>query len=527
MARRDGGVLDALDADAVRRWCRLGLVALEAARAEINSLNVFPVADADTGTNLYLTLQSAVEAEDDESANSSDLAETATAVAQLCLLGARGSSGVILSQLLRGVAEVLAAERRPPRGLALTSAFERAVELAYAAVSQPVEGTMLTVSRVAAEAARATGSDDLGVVVGAAQLAAYEALALTPSQLDVLSRAGVVDAGGRGIVVLLDVLKAVVDERELALPESRVAEPMLDGSDLAVPMPPAYEVMYLIDADDDRIAGLRAALDEIGNAVVVSGGDGLWNVHVHTDDAAAAINIGAVAGRPHSVRITEMADQRARAADPLKPAEAHAEDLAPAAALGPAGAVPTGRLVVVVLDVGSAGLALRTLLTNAGAHVVEAVNPAAIADDLAGLRVPEVVVLVEAAGTLGDHVRLAVGSSTADITLILVEAPVQLLSAVAVHDPHRPLPDDAAAMAVAVANTRHATVGPAADDQLVVRALGAIERLLGEDGELVTVVSVAEVGSMIADRLANARPEIDVNQLTVDMLGSVVWLGVE
>jgi uncharacterized protein len=505
-------VLDALDADAVRRWCRLGLVALEAARAEINSLNVFPVADADTGTNLYLTLQSAVDADDDPFASSSDLAETATAVAQLCLLGARGSSGVILSQLLRGVAEVLAAERRPPRGLALTAAFERAVELAYAAVSQPVEGTMLTVSRVAAEAARATGSDDLGVVVEAAQLAAYEALALTPSQLDVLSRAGVVDAGGRGIVVLLDVLKAVVSEGELALPESRVAEPILDGSDPAAPLAPAYEVMYLIDAADDRIAGLRAALDEIGNAVVVSGGDGLWNVHVHTDDAAAAVNVGAAAGRPHNVRVTELADQRARPADQVQ---------------APAGGGLTGRQVVVVLDVGSAGLALRALLANAGAHVVEAVDPAAVAGELAGAAAPELVVLVEAAGTLADQVRLAVGASAAHIIVIPVDAPVQFLSAVAVHDPHRPLPDDAAAMGVAVASTRHATVASAADDQLVVGALGEIERLLGEDGELVTVVSGAEVGSRIADRLANERPEIDVNQLTVDALGSVVWLGVE
>ena len=125
-------MLEVLDADAVRRWYRWGLAALEAARPEIDSLNVFPVADADTGTNLYLTLWSAVEAADDRTAAGADLGETATTMARLCLLGARGSSGVILSQLLRGVAEVLAAERRPPAGLALTDALERAVELAYA-----------------------------------------------------------------------------------------------------------------------------------------------------------------------------------------------------------------------------------------------------------------------------------------------------------------------------------------------------------------------------------------------------------
>jgi len=120
-------VLEVLDADAVRRWYRWGLAALEAARAEIDSLNVFPVADADTGTNLHLTLQAAVETSEDRTAAGADLGETATTMARLSLLGARGSSGVILSQLLRGVAEVIAAQRRPPAGFALTEALERAM----------------------------------------------------------------------------------------------------------------------------------------------------------------------------------------------------------------------------------------------------------------------------------------------------------------------------------------------------------------------------------------------------------------
>ena len=133
-------MLEALDAAAVRRWYLWGLEALESARDEINSLNVFPVPDADTGTNLHLTLESAVQPDAGERAipDSADLAGTATEMARLALLGARGSSGVILSQLLRGVAEALAAERRPPRGRGLTRALERASALAYAAVSHPV-----------------------------------------------------------------------------------------------------------------------------------------------------------------------------------------------------------------------------------------------------------------------------------------------------------------------------------------------------------------------------------------------------
>ncbi len=312
-------MLEVLDADAVRRWYRWGLAALEAARPEIDSLNVFPVADADTGTNLYLTLWAAVEAADDRTAAGADLGETATTMARLCLLGARGGSGVILSQLLRGLAEVLAAERRPPAGLAFTRALERAVELAYAAVSRPVEGTMLTVARVAAEAARATGSDDLPVVVAAAVGAARIALAQTPSQLAVLGQAGVVDAGGRGVVVLFDVLQQVVEQSELTLPEATLATPDLEACDLVTADSPEFEVMYLIDADDGRIADLRTSLDTIGDAVVVSGGDGLFNVHVHTDDVEAAVEFGVAAGRPHEVRVTRLRDADARRRGQCRP----------------------------------------------------------------------------------------------------------------------------------------------------------------------------------------------------------------
>jgi uncharacterized protein len=503
-------VLEVLDADAVRRWYRSGLRALEASRAEIDSLNVFPVADADTGTNLFLTLQSAIAAADEldaASADRADLAETATSMARLCLLGARGSSGVILSQLLRGVAEVLAAERRPPRGLALTAAFEHAVTLAYAAVAQPVEGTMLTVARAAAEAARRTQSDRLDLVVAAAVLAAHDALRRTPSQLDVLSRAGVVDAGGRGIVVLLDVLQAVIDEREVILPAPRLASPTLDAGDSGS-LSGAYEVMYLIDTADDRVPALRAALDEIGEAVVVSGGDGLWNVHVHTDDAPAAVELGVAAGRPHDIRVTEINEPRAH----------HAET--------------SERAVIIVLAPGSPALVLRDLLTRSGAEVVEATtaDPTSIGAALRQLGAHEAVILVEHGGGLPALVRSAAASPTAAnaaIGVIPIAASVQFLSAVAVHDPHRRLAEDVAAMETAASSTRIATAGPAAVDALCVDAVAQIMQLLVDGGDLVTVVSTAEVGARIAGALAETRPAVDVNQLTVDALGSVVWIGVE
>jgi len=505
-------VLEVLDADAVRRWYRWGLAALEAARAEIDSLNVFPVADADTGTNMHLTLRAAVEAAEDDGAaveaaedhrgavEAADLGETATTMARLCLLGARGSSGVILSQLLRGVAEVFAAQRRPPAGFAVTEALERAVELAYAAVSRPVEGTMLTVARAAAEAAQATGSDDLGVVVAAAASAAHIALAQTPAQLAVLGQAGVVDAGGRGIVVLLDVLQQIVEQSELTLPEATLATPDLEACELVTATSPEFEVMYLIDADDARIPGLRSSLDDIGDAVVVSGGDGLFNVHVHTDDVEAAVELGVAAGRPHEVRVTRLRD-----------ADATDETSA-------------GRVVVAGFAEGAPGLALRDLLTNAGAVVVEVADYAALATDVATLRPADVVVLVDKAIPTQPADRLP---QRPDLVYVPIAAPVQALSAIAVHDPHRPLDDDAAAMAEAAAATRFAAVvAPTADD-LCRDGVGAIMRLLADGGELVTVVSGADVGGRIAAELAASRPDIDVNQLTVDELDSVVWIGVE
>jgi uncharacterized protein len=488
-------VLEVLDTEAVRRWYRSGLRALEASRAEIDSLNVFPVADADTGTNLFLTLQSAAAAAHDQTATGAGPADPATAmtdIARLCLLGARGSSGVILSQLLRGIAEVLAAQRRPPRGLALTAAFERAVTLAYAAVAQPVEGTMLTVARAAAEAARRTDSDRLDLVVAAAALAAHDALRRTPSQLDVLRRAGVVDAGGRGIVVLLDVLQSVIDEREVILPAPRIASPRLEQCADAGPLSPAYEVMYLIDTADDRVPALRAALDEIGDAVVVSGGDGLWNVHVHTDDARAAVELAVAAGRPRDIRVTQINRQRAHPVDE--------------------------RAVVIVLAEGSGVLVLRDLLTRSGAHVIEESDPTSIGAELGGA---EVVVLVEDVGGLPDRVRSAAS------TVIAIEAGVQFLSAVAVHDPHQALADDVAAMSAAAAATRTAVAGPADADRLCADAVAHLERLLADGGDLVTVVSAADIGARIAGVLADTRPDVDVNQLTVDALGSMVWLGVE
>jgi dihydroxyacetone kinase-like predicted kinase len=207
-------VLDNFDAAAVRRWAALGLDGLRRHQREIDDLNVYPVPDGDTGTNLVLTVAAAAEA---LTSPATEVGQELRALARGALLGARGNSGVILSQLLRGLADALVAVPAA-HGRAFATALATAAAAAYRAVASPVEGTILSVAQAAADAAGAAESDDLARVVGAAAAAAREALARTPEQLPALARAGVVDAGGFGLCVLLDALAEVVTGTAPTLP---------------------------------------------------------------------------------------------------------------------------------------------------------------------------------------------------------------------------------------------------------------------------------------------------------------------
>jgi hypothetical protein len=309
--------LAVLDADAVRRWvsaCREGLAA---ARDEIDDLNVYPVPDGDTGTNLLLTMESAASAVE-ESAPGASLGEVTAAMAKGALMGARGNSGVILSQLLRGLSDVLA-EAETGSGAELKGALRRAAELAYGAVATPVEGTLLTVARECADGVEAVTSSELVDVVRAAVAAAARSLAGTTELLPQLKAAGVVDAGGRGLCVLLEALQQVVTGEsaassaapQLLVPRDRsgLARARESGSDAY-----AYEVQYLLtDADEVAVERLREVLGGLGDSLVVVGGSepdgGLWNVHVHVNDVGAAVEAGVEAGRPSRITVTRFADQ--------------------------------------------------------------------------------------------------------------------------------------------------------------------------------------------------------------------------
>jgi len=277
----------------------------------INRLNVYPVPDGDTGTNMALTMESVVSALADVPAG--DMAAACTAIGHGALMGGRGNSGVILSQVLRAMTGRCAGG--PEAGpLVVAEALVAASASAYEAVNRPVEGTILTVLREASAAAdlAAGGGADLAGVFDAARVAGADALARTPELLPVLKEAGVVDAGGAGFLLLLDAALHVVAGRPLPEPPA-VQEPTIpivahgggghEASDLR------YEVMYLLEADDSTVPVFKEVWAGIGDSIVVVGGDGLWNCHIHTDDIGAAVEAALDAGRPRNIRVTDLIEQ--------------------------------------------------------------------------------------------------------------------------------------------------------------------------------------------------------------------------
>jgi hypothetical protein len=307
------GGLEAADVAAVMVGFR---DALRSHQGYVNRLNVYPVPDGDTGTNMALTVQSVVD-ELDSVADLADMALVSKAVAHGSLMGARGNSGVILSQLLRGFTGALSGKNALDAAL-LAGALVAAADAAYSAVLRPVEGTILTVARSVGEGAleAAESSTSLLEVAQAARRSGGEALARTPSQLPALAQAGVVDAGGTGYLLFLDALLTVLDGRPLppapAVPEDEGAlrSPARRHDDEAEGPPELrYEVMYLLNAPDDTIPAFKEVWAGIGDSIVVVGGDGLWNCHIHTDDVGAAIEAALDAGRPRNIRVTDLIEQ--------------------------------------------------------------------------------------------------------------------------------------------------------------------------------------------------------------------------
>jgi uncharacterized protein len=309
--RRNTDVLAAERVDGLRfREALVGAAAtFDLHITEINSLNVFPVPDGDTGTNMGLTLKSAVR--EALSAPDVTLAGVAKAAAQGALLGARGNSGVILSQYFRGIARSV--ERHSDIGASeLAQALTAGSATAYKAVIRPVEGTMLTVGKDAAAAASQaaeSGADLLGVITNAVT-AARESVARTPDLLPVLREANVVDAGGQGLLVILDGLRAVLAGEEVG---AAAAEPSIERR--PVVGTPAevrgygYCVEFIIRGRGIDTAKVRQAVEELGSSALAVGDEQVVKVHVHTKRPGRVLEFGVGLGTLHDIKIDNMDEQ--------------------------------------------------------------------------------------------------------------------------------------------------------------------------------------------------------------------------
>jgi len=315
-------VLDALGATDLVQVIGVFRDGLRTHQELINRLNVYPVPDGDTGTNMALTIESVIA--EVSALDSPDLDAACKAIAHGSLMGARGNSGVILSQLLRGITEGLNCPSSHPGPIELSDALTIADKLAREAVMRPVEGTILTVARGAAVGARAAADkgQPLLAVAEASRAGAAEALARTPSLLPVLELAGVVDAGGTGYLLLFDALLSVMDGRPMPLPpeaptttfgplnpETPGTAPLVVSDADAALAGLRYEVMYLLEAPDETIPPFKEVWAGLGDSIVVVGGDGLWNCHIHTDDIGACIEASLDAGRPRNVRVTDLLEE--------------------------------------------------------------------------------------------------------------------------------------------------------------------------------------------------------------------------
>ncbi|MCB8912101.1 DAK2 domain-containing protein [Rhodococcus rhodochrous] len=549
---------DTVDGRALRRWVEFGVEALEQRRAEINSLNVFPVPDGDTGNNLLITLQAAaarIGGPVDGALTASDVAE---GLARGAFAGARGNSGIILAQALRGVADAVA-------GLTavgardLAAALSNAATLVTGALSAPAKGTIVSVLEAAADGATRVASETDATVCDVAVAsadAAADALQRTTTQLDVLAEAGVVDAGGLGLLVLLDCLVEVTtgtrpDRRMVLAGASRpVVEPEIvdERSDSDQQ---EYEVMYLVgNSDDARIDALRSSLDALGDSVaIVAGESGCWSVHVHCCDPGAAVEAGLAAGSLSRIDITCFALESARRGcgdGPVVSAPVRAE---------PAGEQSRAVLAVV----GGEGAA--ELFEAEGARVLRA-EEISVHELLEAIRaLPSRDVLVLPNGALSAQDVVAVGARARrddrDVMFLPSSSVVQGLASLAVHDPMRATVDDAFAMSEAAACVRWGSLryaneraltwvgtcepgdslGLAGHDvvviehDLVTAGASLLDRILAAGGELVTMLVGADAPDGLVEQLAahldRRHPEIDVVVYQGGQGSDLLQLGVE
>ncbi|GHG25002.1 MULTISPECIES: DAK2 domain-containing protein [Amycolatopsis] len=520
-----------LDTAAVSAWAAGCVRSLASLRPAIDEINVYPVADSDTGSNMLFTMTGA--ARELEQDTPETAAEALKILARGAVASAKGNSGVILSQVVRGLADRAEGELD---GAWLANALGHADEVATGAVSRPVAGTILTVLHAVALAVRGDTSSLPEIAAKAAKEAAH-ALEKTPEQLPALARAGVVDAGARGLVAVLDALVAVLTgapvEHDHALEAPAHAEAY------------AWEVMYLLDGvDEASLPTLRKELSGLGDSVTVAGdGSGSHAVHVHCADIGAAIEAGLALGRPRKIRV---------------------EPLLTPTPIEPGGGID--RTVVAVVHGGALAELLRAesipvlAVPEGGTPSVE--DMIGLLNEAAGQQVtvlPGSVALTAAADAAAGHAMAA----DRDVVVIPCASPVQVLAALAVHDAGRRTNDDVVAMAEAAAATRRGELriaqeesltwvgraqsgdvvglvddevvliepAPASETNLVAAAMKVLNRMLALGGELVTVLSGAAappgVAGELAEQLRVEHPEVELTCYASGQADAVLLMGVE
>ncbi len=499
-------------------WLRRASQVVADSADALNAMNVFPISDADTGSNLKLTIGGI--------ASSVTRFQRASLddVVQAAILSAHGNSGAIVAEMFTSVCRALA--RTPerlavlPPGAVVAALLRTVSDAATQAVAEPIVGTILTVADKAADAAATAATDpasthDPLAVAVAAQRGAHDALARTPDQLDVLGRAGVVDAGGQAFVLLIDVLVEVLGgpaARPLPAPRPD-AEPAARPAGVQPPM--EYEVMYALRGVPAGVLDqLRGRLSELGRSVVVVGDQAVAQVHVHLVDAGSAIEAALGTGEISRIRVTALG--------PLIPEEPGVGD----------------RTVVAV--VAGPGLAESAAAMGAVAVLHRATDRVSV-DELARAIAAahgDVVVLPNDAATLAVARRLAnqLRTETRRIAVIPTTAQVQGLAALAVHEPSADFDAAVVAMSSAAGHARHGGVtiaerpamtmaGPCQvgdvlglvqgdfieiGDSAVEVGWRVIQRLLAAGGELLTLIAGADVDPSVLDELS--RRAIVVNR---------------
>ena len=514
------------DLELVRGLVGSALASLETSRSRIDDLNVYPVPDGDTGTNLTLTVRAVADAV--ASAEPAERAGLAQTVSRAALMGARGNSGVILSQIVRGVSDVLAESTNGIDPALTARALRGASDAAYRAVRRPVEGTMLSVIRELAEEAerRAAGPEPLGELLVELVRHGDGAVARTPEQLDVLREAGVVDAGGAGLVELLRGLAgAVTGEAMPAAP----AEEAPSGAD-AIHLEPSryrYCTVYVVEGDALDRDELEGQLELLGDSLVVVGDESALKVHVHTDDPGAALSLGTEAGTIDGVEIANMHEQQEQRERRLS--------------LVPSERVKSG-VVAVVAGEGNRRL-FETLASPVGTIRVvsggQTANPstAELVAALDELDAEEAILLPN-----NSNVRLAAEHAAEQSKLLVELVPTDSilagLAALVAYDGSRGAAENAADMAVAAAAVATGEVTRASRDVelsgLAIRsgdwlglvdgepiaggdefsevALEVVERLLAEPRALLTLLAGAEPPPLdgLLARIASTHPGVEV-----------------